>query len=100
MGAILVPKTREWRASRGHQAHRAIHGLIVIHAQRVVCLAEVPLEIDSNKLLDGRVAATHLVVSRVSCVDFVDFSSADCRVDPSKLGELSPREKLGNNGPP
>jgi hypothetical protein len=90
MGAILAPKTREWKASRSHPSHLAINRPIVIHTQRAVWIVEVPLEIEGNKPLDGRVAAAHLVVCCVlCCVDFVGFSSADCRVDPSKLGELS-----------
>ncbi len=100
MGAILVPKTRERRASRAHPTNHAISGPIVIYAQRVVGMAEVPLEIEGNKPLDGRAAAAHLVVCCVCCVDFVGFSSTDCKVDPSKLGKLSPQQKLGNNGPP
>jgi hypothetical protein len=73
---------------------------IVIHAQRVVGIVGVPMEIESNKPLDKRVVVAHLVeCSVLCCVDFFGFSSADCRVDPSKLGEVPPQQKLGNNGP-
>jgi hypothetical protein len=64
-------------------------------------MPEVLLEIEGNKPLDRRAAAAHLVVCCVlCCVNFVGFFSADCRVDPLKLGNLSPQHKLGNNGPP
>jgi hypothetical protein len=72
-------------------------------------MAEVPVEIEGNKLLDRRVAAAHLVVCCVlcvvccvlcvvccvlcvvCCVDFVGFFYADCKVDLLKLGKLSPQ---------
>ncbi len=62
MGGILVPKTRERRASRAHPTHLTINGPIVILAQRFVGIAEVPLEIEGNKPLDGRAVVAHLVV--------------------------------------
>ncbi len=82
--------------------------------QLVRGMAEFALEIEGNEPLDGRAAAAHLVVcyvlcvvtthtthnTVVCCVNFVGFSSADCRVDPSKLTKFSPQQKLGNNGPP
>jgi hypothetical protein len=80
-------------------------------AQQVEGMAEFPLEIEGNKLLDRRAVAAHLVVCCVLSqhtqhaallwyVNFVGFSSDDCRVDPSKLGKLFPQQKLRNNGPP
>jgi hypothetical protein len=81
--------------------HCTINGPIVIHVQRVVSMVEVPLEIEGNKPLDERAVAAHLVVCCVlCCVNFVGFSSANCRVDPLKLGNFSPQQKLGNDGPP
>ncbi len=47
--------------------HHAINGPIVIPAQSVVGMAEVPLEIEGNKPLDRRVVAAHLVVCCVLC---------------------------------
>jgi hypothetical protein len=92
---MLVPKTREQKVSGAHQMNCAIIRPIVIHAQRVLGMVGVPWEIEGNKPLDGRALAAHLVMCCVfCCVYFVGFFSADCRVDPSKLGEVSPQQKL------
>jgi hypothetical protein len=84
MGAISVHKTREQRASRAHQTYRAINGPIVIHAQRVAGMAEVPLEIEGNKPLDVRAAAAHLVVCCVLCVALCRYyCTFDLNLPPS-----------------
>jgi hypothetical protein len=45
-----------------------IDGPMVIHGTKSWGQAEVPLEIEGNKLLDGRAVAAHLVVCCVLCV--------------------------------
>jgi hypothetical protein len=91
--------------------HRAINGHIVIHGTKSWGHGGSSLG-DSGQQATGRGAeAAHLVVYCVLCVvccvlcvvcsvNFVGISSAECRVDTSKLGNLSPQQKLGNNGPP
>jgi hypothetical protein len=48
--------------------HRAINRHIIIHGTQSWGQAEVPLEIERNKLLDRRVVVAHLVVCCVLCV--------------------------------
>jgi hypothetical protein len=107
-GCNSAPKTREQRVSRVHLMHHVIVRTIAVHGAKSWGHGRI---FHGNNLLDGRAAAAHLVVylvlsqhsqhTTLLCVVSILLAFPLLIVEySSKLGKLSPQQKLGNNGPP